>query len=142
MLGAGSVVVSDSLWNLWQIDAIYRLPSAVIVLPENDEACVTPVGGADPVTVGLCAEDLGEGAILHNRLQQASEVGDLEMVGAEAAAILVVRGLGSPPVVRAALRAGAMIIHDGHPWIASLCGFDGLFVPIQAHLPRDRQSAV
>src|SRR3546814_7245052 len=77
---------------------MYRWPSAVIVLPENDEADVTPVGGADPVTVGLCAEDLGEGAILHNRLQQASEVGDLELVGAEAAAILVVRGLGSPPV--------------------------------------------
>src|SRR3546814_10493623 len=82
----------------------------------------------------VCSSDLG--AILHNRLQQASEVGDLELVGAEAAAILVVRGLGSPPVVRAALRAGAMIIHDGHPWIASLCGFAGLFVPNAADLPR------
>src|SRR3546814_16061477 len=82
----------------------------------------------------VCSSDLG--AILHNRLQQASEVGDLELVGAEAAAILVVRGLGSPPVVRAALRAGAMIIHDGHPWIASLCGFAGLFVPNEADLPR------
>src|SRR3546814_6794444 len=82
----------------------------------------------------VCSSDLG--AILHNRLQQASEVGDLELVGAEAAAILVVRGLGSPPVVRAALRAGAMIIHDGHPWIASLCGFAGLFVQNAADLPR------
>src|SRR3546814_10238594 len=38
MLGAASVVVSDSLWTLSQLDAIYRLPSAVIVLPEHDEA--------------------------------------------------------------------------------------------------------
>src|SRR3546814_19715506 len=118
MLVAASVFVSDSLLTLSQLDAIYRLPSAVIVLPENDEADVTHVGGADPVTVGLCAEDLGEGAILHNRLQQASEVGEWALVGADAAAILVVRGLGSPPVVRAALRAGAMLIHQRHPWIA------------------------
>src|SRR3546814_19741252 len=67
MLGAASVVVSDSSWTLSQLDAIYRLPSAVIVFPENDEADVTTVGGVDPVTVGLLAEDLGEGAILHNR---------------------------------------------------------------------------
>src|SRR3546814_14384080 len=42
MLGAASVVVSDSLWTLSQLDEIYSLPIAYIVLSDNSVAYVYP----------------------------------------------------------------------------------------------------
>lgn len=116
-------VATDTLWTMSRLDNVESLPTAVIVPPDLEGE----VAG-DEVTVALVAADQDEGRHVDEVLGDLARSQNWPVVAPDDASVLVVRGLCPPAMLRTALRRGALVVHDGHPWVAELCGFGGVCI--------------